>query len=71
MRVSSRSFRPSETKLLHVLALAQQATATFTFWICPVHAGAAWDDNIAKQKVEVNLWKTTEVSYPPTLGNGT
>jgi len=57
-----------------VLALAQHATATLnflTFWIYPVHACEAWEDNVANQKVEVNLWKTAEVSYPSTLGNST
>src|SRR5690348_14443350 len=42
-----------------------------TFWICPVHASAAWDAKIAFPKVEVNLWKKAEVSYPLTLSHGT
>src|SRR5215467_7945939 len=35
------------------------------------HACAVWDVKMALQKVEVNLWKNMEVSYPLTHSNGT
>jgi hypothetical protein len=53
-----------------MLALAQQATARLNF-LEIAHARAVWDDNMAVQGAQVNLWKTAKVSYPSTHSNGT
>ncbi len=53
-----------------MLALVQQATALLNF-LEVAHTRAVWDDKMAVQKVQVNLWETAVVSYPSIHSNGT
>jgi len=71
LRVWSRSFRPSETKL-HVRWLRPNLQTTeLTFWNCPVRTCVVWGAKMASKTVRVNLWKTPKVSYLQTLSNST
>ena len=53
-----------------MLVLAQQAPALLNF-LEMAHAREVWDDKMAVQKVQVNLSKTAQVSYPSIHRNGT